>query len=75
MKYQTVEILNEETYRSKPLVNMTNDMVKVTLTCSRNEWHEIKRHLINTEETMRCLNCCGFHLMDEACPQYHNSAT
>jgi len=45
MKYETLEILKEETYRNQPYVNITDNMVRVTLTCSRNEWHVIKRHL------------------------------
>ncbi len=40
-----IKILKEETYRSKPLVNMADDMVRVTFACSRNEWPEIKRYL------------------------------
>lgn len=43
MTYKTIEILKEEIYRSSPLVNMTDNMVRVTFTCSRNEWREIKR--------------------------------
>jgi len=42
MTYE-IKILKEETFRSKPLVNMTDDMVRVTFVCSRNDWHEIKR--------------------------------
>ena len=46
MEYQTVKIIKEETYRSKPVVNITDDYVRVTLTCSRNEWHMIKKELL-----------------------------
>ncbi len=32
----------EQTYRSKPMVNMTDDMVRITLIMTRNKWREIK---------------------------------
>ena len=59
MEYETIEILKEETYRSKPTLNMTDNMVRVTLICSRNEWREIKRHLTSAmhsdgEERCHC---------------------
>jgi hypothetical protein len=47
MKYQMIKVLKEEAYRSNPMVNMTDDMVRITFTCSRNKWHEIKRHITN----------------------------
>ena len=46
MEYQTVKIIKEETYRSKPVVNITDDYILVTLTCSRNEWRMIKKELL-----------------------------
>ena len=60
MEYETIEILKEETYRSKPMLNMTDNMVRVTLICSRNEWREIKRHLTSTMHSDgegRCMRC------------------
>jgi hypothetical protein len=45
MEYKTLEILKEETYRNQPYVNISDNMVRVTLKCSRNEWNDIKRHL------------------------------
>ena len=60
MKYNTVEIIQEQTYRSIPLLNVTNNMVKVTLTCSVNEWHSIKRHIKNVNDSEckgDCINC------------------
>ena len=36
-------ITKETTFRSRPLVNMTDDMVRVELIMSRNDWHRIKR--------------------------------
>jgi len=56
---KTVSILKEETYRSKPLVNMTDNMVRVTLICSCNEWHEIKRHL--TPASLDAKKPCELH--------------
>jgi len=47
MKYETLKILKEEKYRNQPYVNISDNMVRVTLTCSINEWHNIKRHLTN----------------------------
>jgi len=35
------------TIRSKPMVNMTDDMVKVELVMSRNDWRRIKKSLKN----------------------------
>ena len=40
-----LKILKEETFRSKPLVNMTDDMVRVTISFTRREWHKVKRIL------------------------------
>ena len=36
-------ITKETTFRSKPLVNMTDNMVRVELITSRNNWRRIKR--------------------------------
>ena len=49
MIYKTVKILKVEKYRSKPLVNMTDNYVRVTITCSRNEWQELRRHLLSEQ--------------------------
>ena len=49
MKYETIKIVKEELYCSKSMVNVTDNMVRITLICSRNEWHELKRHLIPVE--------------------------
>jgi len=38
-----MEIIKEEKYRSKPYVNMTDDMVRLTLTCDINEWKRLKK--------------------------------
>ena len=45
MRYETLRFLKEETYRSMPFVNITDNWVRVTLTCSRNEWNHIKTPL------------------------------
>lgn len=37
-----MEVIKEELYRSTPYVNTTDDMVRVTLTCTRNEWRVLK---------------------------------
>jgi hypothetical protein len=37
-----MKITKEETYRSETRVNMTDDMVRVTMTFTRNEWRRIK---------------------------------
>ena len=50
MEYKTIKILKEEKYRDSPLVNKTDNMVKVTLVCSINEWRYIKRHVIKNKE-------------------------
>jgi len=38
-----IEIKNIDKFRSKPFVNMANDMVRVQLIMSRNKWHEFKK--------------------------------
>lgn len=43
---KTVTIIKEETYRSKPIVNISDDYVRVTLTCSINEWRNIKKEVL-----------------------------
>ena len=61
MKFKSVDIIEEQTYRSIPLLNITNNMVKVTLTCSVNEWHSIKRYINNIDHSKcngDCINCC-----------------
>jgi len=40
-----MDIIKEETYRSSPYVNRTDDMVRVTLHCKTIEWIKIKREL------------------------------
>jgi hypothetical protein len=47
MDFKTVKILKEEKYRSKPLVNITYNMVRVTFTCSLKEWIYIKKIMKN----------------------------
>ena len=57
MKYETVDIIQEQTYRNIPLLNKTNNMVKVTLTCSINEWLSIKRYIKNVKNSECKGNC------------------
>ena len=47
MKYQTIRILKLEPYRSTSMVNKSSDMIRVTMTCSKNEWKELKQHIDN----------------------------
>jgi len=54
IKYKTIKILKEELFRDRPNVNITDNMVRVTLTCSRNEWREVKKHLKNANNTTNC---------------------
>lgn len=42
-----IKIVKEETFRSKPLVNMDDDMVRVTIHIKRNMWRELKRVIKN----------------------------
>lgn len=44
-----MKILKEETYRSTPYVNKTDDKLRVTLDCDIIEWIKIKRILENNE--------------------------
>ena len=38
-----MKIIKKETYRSSPMVNMSDDMVRVVLTMTRNEWRELEK--------------------------------
>jgi len=50
MKFPTLTILEEATYRSKGSnINMPDDMIVIALTCSQNDWFWIKR-LLEVEE-------------------------
>lgn len=40
-----IKIVKEESFRSKPLINMDDDMVRVTLDMSKNDWHMLKRQI------------------------------
>jgi hypothetical protein len=40
-----MKIIKEDPYRSNPLVNMSYDMVRVVMDCTRHEWREIKKKL------------------------------
>jgi len=44
-----MEVIKEELYRSTSYINKTDDMVRVTLTCTRNEWRELKNVINNLE--------------------------
>jgi len=51
-----MKILEEWPYRSKPFVNMTDDMIRVTLLMTRNEWRKSKSILkAETKETYRLI--------------------
>ena len=43
-----MKILKEELFRSSPNVNVTDNMVRVTFVCSRNEWRNIKLSLLSS---------------------------
>ena len=61
MKFKSVNIIEEQSYRSNSMVNKTDDMIKVILTCSVNEWHTIKRYINNIDYSKcngDCINCC-----------------
>jgi len=45
-----IEIVSETKFRSKPTVNMTDDMVRVVLDMPFMDWVVIKKSLIETEE-------------------------
>ncbi len=47
-----VSIISTEPYRSKPDVSMNDDMVRVTFTCNKKEWHGIK-YFLETGKTIR----------------------
>jgi hypothetical protein len=41
-----ISIVKEESYRSKPQVNMSDDMVRVVITLPKREWPILKRDLL-----------------------------
>ena len=43
---KVIDIVKEESFRSQPLVNMTDDMVRVTITMPRNIWRRFKKFLL-----------------------------
>jgi len=47
----TIKRIKEEPYRSKPFVNMTEDMVRVTFVCPRWKWRELKKEWKEGEES------------------------
>jgi len=49
-KNKMIEIVSETKFRSKPTVNMTDDMVRVVLDMPFMDWVVIKKSLIETEE-------------------------
>jgi len=38
-------VAHTQTFRSTPMVNETDDMIRVTLDMTRNEWHVMKEHI------------------------------
>ena len=46
----TCKICVEESYQSEPRVNMTDDMVRVTLQMSIKEWRELKKQTLQPKE-------------------------
>jgi len=40
-----MKIVKTETFRSEPLLNMTDNMVRVTLDMSRNEWVRLGKEI------------------------------
>ena len=50
MKFKTIYIIEKITYRSRPFVNITDDMVRVVLTCSIREWKQIEKLIVKDFE-------------------------
>ena len=46
------QVTKEDRFRSLPLVNKTDDMVRVTMVMTLNEWRRMQRH-IETPKTFR----------------------
>ena len=40
-----IDIIKEEEFRSDSSVNMSNNMIRATITCNINEWKHLKRIL------------------------------
>jgi len=48
-----MKVFKEETYRSKPLVNMTDDMVRITINLPINQWRKNKQRFIELLHKIR----------------------
>ena len=56
-----MELLNTQKYRSIPKVNISDDMIKVTLTMTLNEWHMFRKQIKGGKCegcTKECAGCC-----------------
>ena len=51
-----MKVFKEETYRSEPRVNMTDDMVRITINLTRHEYRAIKQQLIKMLAKVRIKN-------------------
>jgi hypothetical protein len=47
------EVFTEETYRSRPFVNMTDDMVRITINLPLREWWRYKSRFIELLHRIR----------------------
>ena len=44
-----MKIISEEKYRSRPKVNVSPDMVRVTMDMRLREWHRIKKLIVEND--------------------------
>ena len=45
-----IEVNKIDQFRSKPFVNMTDDMVRVELVMTKNDWYELKKKIDNEND-------------------------
>lgn len=50
-----VKIIEETTFRSRPMVNMSDDMAKVGLILSRNDWRLLKEEVDKINKLCRII--------------------
>ena len=55
-----VKVSATATYRSKPVVNMTDDMIRVVLDMTRHDWHRLKKMIQVDGQLKGKVDHCGY---------------
>jgi hypothetical protein len=68
-----MKIINKEYYRSKPMVNMTDDLVRITITAKRHELRELEMFIkewpnqVNRPDALEICQCDKPDVMYSIC--------